>query len=466
MNKKNYIKKVFTIFITFVFCLSFFSTNTVFSYNSFYSENDIMFYDENTNNEQNPSDICVSDGDVASKVWNFFIGKGLTKEQTAGIMGNIYVESHFSPTIWEKKDRDLFENTPNTPGQGYGWGLFQWSFSRRYNKSESGVESGILAKLKQEKPNLVKYVSLEYASEYAILINTNRKNYSEKTEYTSKIPESDLNELLLFELDYMWEEFQIQGYNEIKSTTTIVDATVSFHDEFERSADTDEKVRNDRGGFANIFYDLLKDNNTGNFSSNACVDSSENRLISYIKKYTWPTYLGKYKNKDGSIAQGTVAITPTTEYQQAVDAAKADGIYTGATCHKGGIDCGGYINLLVYNSGFDKNYNYNGEGTYYNDTDWKTGFTGVQIEWLRNNWQQLTITDSSQLKLGDIAIYNDGTGGHVFMFIGSEVIEGIDKKYTSISASLCLRAPMVTNFEVATAIGSGNEHNYTWFRRK
>ena len=52
------------------------------------------------------------------KAWNFYIAEGFSKEATAGILGNYMRESKMDPTIEEK-------------GNNIGFGLAQWSFSRR-----------------------------------------------------------------------------------------------------------------------------------------------------------------------------------------------------------------------------------------------------------------------------------------------------------------------------------------------
>ena len=68
----------------------------VFAINDFYSENDILFYDPGAADVV--SGCSSSSGTIAEKVWSYFIQKGLTAEQTAGIMGNMYQESSISPT--------------------------------------------------------------------------------------------------------------------------------------------------------------------------------------------------------------------------------------------------------------------------------------------------------------------------------------------------------------------------------
>lgn len=56
--------------------------------------------------------------EIEKKVWQGLRGAGYTEVQTAGVMGNIYAESGFNPAVVER-------------GSGIGFGLCQWSYSRR-----------------------------------------------------------------------------------------------------------------------------------------------------------------------------------------------------------------------------------------------------------------------------------------------------------------------------------------------
>lgn len=77
-----------------------------------YAQNNIMFYDP---------DACATGGSSGSttlagnntieKMWNYYVGKGFNDAQTAGILGNAFVESGFTIT--------------RASNSSY-WGLFQW----------------------------------------------------------------------------------------------------------------------------------------------------------------------------------------------------------------------------------------------------------------------------------------------------------------------------------------------------
>lgn len=73
---------------------------------------------------------CTLPGiDNAEKIWNFFIGKGLTPVQTAGIMGNLWEESGLNPRNVQgttTPDSDTMKIDGLT-----GYGIAQWTFITR-----------------------------------------------------------------------------------------------------------------------------------------------------------------------------------------------------------------------------------------------------------------------------------------------------------------------------------------------
>lgn len=78
---------------------------------------------ENTDIKQvsscgNSIDTNLEGNDNAEKTWNFYIKQGFSEEATAGIMGNFMQESRLDPNIVEF-------------GNGIGYGIAQWSFTRR-----------------------------------------------------------------------------------------------------------------------------------------------------------------------------------------------------------------------------------------------------------------------------------------------------------------------------------------------
>ena len=147
----------------------------------FYKLNDIIYYDAGEEcapaSSGNMADINLEGNDNAEKIWNFFKSKGLTDEQTAGVMGSLWGESnHFQP--------DLIE-----AGSGIGYGIAQWSFGRR----------------------------------------TNLENYAKERGK----PASDLG----VQLNFLWQELEgpeNRALNMVKSALTVREATIAWTNGFER----------------------------------------------------------------------------------------------------------------------------------------------------------------------------------------------------------------------------------------
>ena len=442
---------ILSIIITFVPLSA-----SVSATNSFYSGNDILFYDENANTA---SCTSVGEGAIVEKVWSYFIQKGLTAEQTAGIMGNMYQESKISPTTWQtinEIDKTSTENIIDDDGSSaHAWGIVQWDGARRYSVSTDSngvqIKSGVIGKLISEKPNLIKYLDSSYSASGAFIDGSSSDGYTLTDDSPlddKNIPESDLNELLTFELDYMWSEMpsefnysakdNISALDKIKTASSVLDATIIFHDYFERSSDSDDFIKTVRGGYAQAIYNKMRYLNV----NNVCLTGDN--FIDTVKSYVWEKYLGHYKD------EGITAVTPKTGYATAIEEAQAAGRYTGDTCADlnvgGGIDCGGFVTTIVHDSGLDVNYNS------------AKGNTTAQKAWLDENWQKLgeaSTIDTSTLQPGDVAIYTDGDSGHTFIYIGN--IDGYETQVAS--ASQCQRAPMAGQESLTEA-------GYTWYRKK
>jgi len=445
------IKKIIFYFLSITIASSMVFTNySVFAVNNFYSQNDIQFYDSGASEVANN---CMSPGDsVIEIVWNYFINKGLTKERTAGIMGNLYQESYISPTAWEHKEDDL-SYIKNDEYTAHAWGIVQWDGERRYYINSEGSESGVIGKLINET-DLDDYINSKWSgndtwideiSSGVFAVNDNH------LKIDNDIPKEDLNKLLLFELDYAWNELSTETLEHSSTTwleslnseeNTISKATINFHKNFEGSSDTESEVKKYRVGYAQAIYNKLQ-NTAASSNSTGC--SSGNVFIDAVKKYVWPDFRGWYSN-NGDASTGIFAVTPTVDYKAAILAADAAGKYTGDPCSSlgvgGGIDCGGFVSTIIRDSGWDPNYNAS------------KGATGGQMIWLEANWTKLGIGGSfgtETLQPGDVAV-NDG---HTYVYIGD--IEGFTKQIAS--ASRCQRAPMAGKEGLS-------DSDYTWYRRK
>lgn len=78
----------------------------------------------------NPGDVQLNESmPRAMQIMDYFVEKGLTPQQSAGIVGNMQRESGLNPGIQEY-------------GSGIGFGLVQWSFDRRTQLANFAAEQG------------------------------------------------------------------------------------------------------------------------------------------------------------------------------------------------------------------------------------------------------------------------------------------------------------------------------------
>lgn len=372
-------------------------------------KNEIIFYTD-SETSCTPSGANISGENNKEKIWNYLRGSGLSEEQTAGVMGNMQAESGFSPTRHEDSQG----------WSGGGWGLVQWTGGRR---------KAVVNALPE---NLKKYHSEEYGG-----ATTDGR--------VESIPMEDNDALLAAELDFMIEESSNRPITEkrygtaasewelLKTLSSIEDAAVFWHNNFEVSSDSPSKVIKSRGGFAQKIYDEYKGSGGGGGGDNCEAETGD--LSEYVLKYAWPEYSKPNTNKK-------------PEYVDAIIAAKNAGRYVGDSCYGGGVDCGGFVTTLMYDSGFDKGYNY---GSVIKDG---AGPTGQQEKWLKENWESLgsgSSIDAAELKPGDVAM----SPGHTFVYVGE--ISGFNSKIAS--ASQCERAPMAGKEEVTSG-------KVTWYRKK
>ena len=149
--------------------------------------------------------------DNLEKILRFYVGKGLSLVQAAGIAGNYKQESGFNPSIIQG---GAIAGEDYAPVNSVGFGIAQWTFTSRQ------------------------------APLVALAKSTNR-------------PINDLS----LQLDYSWQELNGShkyALGPLKATTDPVEAAFVFHRDYEGSADTLEMIRVGRGGVAQTIYNEFK----------------------------------------------------------------------------------------------------------------------------------------------------------------------------------------------------------------
>ncbi len=125
-------------------------------------------------------DEVVSENANDKVAFEFFVGKGLTHVQAAGIVGNLDQESGMNPSIWQY-------------GGGPGRGIAQWSAGGRWDTSYHD--------------NVKWYAADHGASIYSLNL----------------------------QLDFIWYELTDLGYgdSQLRAATTVDEAVAAFQDRYE-----------------------------------------------------------------------------------------------------------------------------------------------------------------------------------------------------------------------------------------
>lgn len=158
------------------------------------------------------------------KIWNFLVGKGLSKAGAAGLMGNLYAESALNPQNLQNSYESKLGYTDssytaavdsgsynNFVRDSAGYGLAQWTYwSRKQNMLEFARAAG--------------------------------KSIGD----------------LEMQLDFLFKELS-EGYKTVlavlKSATTVKAASDSVLLNYERPADQSDTVKTKRAGYGQTYYD-------------------------------------------------------------------------------------------------------------------------------------------------------------------------------------------------------------------
>jgi hypothetical protein len=151
-----------------------------------------------------PTPPPASSGSQSKLVWDTLISHGMSQEAAAGVLGNLQQESNVDPTVIQNG--------------GPGMGLAQWSRGGRWDNGPNSM--------------------LTYSNLRGL------DPWSGETQV----------EFMLFEMGSAWGGFDLDKF---KAMTDIAEATVYFHDVFERSADSGFFVNSVRVGYANMWYATL-----------------------------------------------------------------------------------------------------------------------------------------------------------------------------------------------------------------
>lgn len=156
-------------------------------------------------------------------IWDYLIGKGLNKYAVAGLMGNLYSESHLQPT-----------NLQN---------VFETKLKMSDAEYTSAVDSG-------------KYKNFAYDSAgYGLAQWTYYTRKQKLLNYAKSVNKSigDLN----MQLDFLWNE--LQGYTQLmrtlKNTNSIYDSSTAVLTQYEKPANQGTAVKQTRAKYGQEIFD-------------------------------------------------------------------------------------------------------------------------------------------------------------------------------------------------------------------
>ena len=248
------------------------------------------------------------------------------------------------------------------------------------------------------------------------------------------------------------------------------DSLILFHDSFERSQDSAQKVIDVRGSYAQQALDSFKGGgSTGGgggggssvFGGSDCEPFAGGDLVQTLLAYAHPTHTAYAGNNK-------VDPEPKSAYVEVATKLQKDKKWVGGGNIDGpglkkpsnpfpAIDCGGFVSILITQSGFEPDYNYG------LDTSKGASNQIGQLKWARENWTEIGIGgsfDISELRPGDVAYTHENAEipGHTFLYVGD--IDGFEGQVASASYD-AWRAPMA-----AGSYENPTDKNYVWYGKR
>lgn len=361
----------------------------------------------------------IDGNENAEIAFKFFVSQGYTKNQSAGIVGNLLVESGLEPQ--RKQGTPSGTKTPADSFSGSsGWGIAQWTAGGKFInpvKASGKDPNDLMVQLQVIADGLKGEAPLpEGLAGQQLKTTTTIAQAAEAFQ-------GSVNGNPYF------------GYERPASRTATINERISkgeaTHTKYADSVTETQPPPTDTSTAP------VADNGGCSLESDAGGGAVAGDLTATVKGYAWPKYhSAPYTNARKA-------------YMDAVQQARAAGQYVGGIVYPG-IDCGGYITRVMIDSGYESNYNSKGRG----GATGSTAETGSQWWWLNENWDKVAVNSTADLKPGDVAMRVN----HTYMYVGNiSGWSGPDKEFSS--ASLDSRAPMA---------GQGNPlaSDISWYRKK
>lgn len=384
----------------------------------FYGSNDILFYDPDASGCADPSSLdggYDTSGDAGYKLrletaLKFLTGKGLSLAAASGIAANLKYESGIAPTRIQSTPASVKAPDDYQPVNKTGFGIAQWTFTSRQSALKKYAQS-------QGKNITDITIQLEFLWKEATTDSSYNKMIKSLNSIKSDSPYKGVDPAVAATVLFHGRTDKIMR----NATVQKVDPSRGF----EGSADTGEKVVNERGGAATSIFNEYKGNiadgtgvvgigtgggDTGN-SSTGATDCGDGAVAGDIASTAINFALDKPATEGMNKRQDA-----TPAYLEALD-----------KYNKGAnvADCGMFVGTVMLASEADPNY--------------PKSSTATQIDYVKKTTDKYKIIDSpkkSDLQAGDILIVNNGSDHHTMIYTG-------DTKYPAADASQDTRVPSV-----------------------
>lgn len=310
--------------------------------------------------------------DNQQKAFNFLVSNGYSKEQAAGAVGNMVIESY---GVRPLQLQDTKEGTETTAQQAEnnsaGWGIVQWTPASKIIKASraQGVPYETIGTLEHQLNFLLKQ------------LQTNEKHASD----------------------------------ELKKTSTPEAAAFVFGDEYERFAghtDPNHASYGERKTAARLVFNTFSGAspgaNPGASPATACAEGSGD-IAAVAKNLAWPSQRPEYNHHGSNAEDAKVAKPEFVEAMKKFNDPNGDRAYT---------DCGRFVATVMHMSGADPKF--------------PEVSTGVQFNYMKTSgkYDSWFGEPPGGMKPGDIL----NGPGHTYLYVGPWGEEG--KGYNSASGSL------------------------------
>jgi len=400
----------------------------------FFQSNDILYYDGSSGtgcttvgtNYSTPLDLPTLTGsDNAEKIWNFLTGDAeLSPEQAAGIMGNIKQESNFKSDLEEGP-----ESAARHSVRPVGYGIVQWTGERRLALEKGAEEKGVPAS--------------DLGFQLVFMVQESKDRQVDQW-VLDRAEGADFGQVG----DNEWDV--------LKKQETAEDAAAFWHAAFERSGDNRSQIQerlDDANAILEQFGGSVGAAAGESLGGGACSAAGSGDLIATLLEYAHPTHTPYAGNN-------RVDPAPKPAYAEVAKKLTSEGKWVGGgqgselepTPPTPGIDCGGFVSILLTQSGFEPDYNFG--------LDMDRGSSNQefgQLPWAKRSGKclgtggQINVSD---LRPGDVAYSN----GHTFLYVGQ--VNGFEGVYASASYAVW-RSPMAGGtYETAT------HPDYVWYGRR